>query len=263
MNEPTLIITCVDRRFTLAQKRLVCSFLVIVHLAAFVGVSRAQTMPAEVTETYLKTLANHPRLLVNNAKFLALKTQNDPVSQQLKTIIFRQAESLLTADTIVYPTTGFKFGAMRTVQGRILTLALTYRLTNDRRFLNRARAELRQLAALPNWAPNHFLDVGEGALAAGVGLDWLYAELTPAERDQIAQAIVKNALLPSLDVPEQDNNKSWVNGDFNWNQVCHGGLVAGLLTGPSKICRLPGPSMRPMEPIQKGRVTGRMAPRFT
>ncbi|GAB2594631.1 heparinase II/III domain-containing protein [Spirosoma areae] len=206
------------------------NYLIIGLMGIFtlqVGAGMCQAQAGAVAESYVKTLPEHPRLFANTARFSALKTQNDPVSQQLKTFILRQAETFLTADKLVYPTTGFKFGPMRTVQGRILTLALSYRLTGDGRFLTRAREELAQLAALPDWAPNHFLDVGEGSLAAGVGLDWLYAELTPTERNQIAQAIVKNALLPSLEVPE--GNGSWVTGDFNWNQVCHGGLVAGAL----------------------------------
>ncbi len=180
-----------------------------------------------VPEAYAKTLPAHPRLFAREARFTALKTQNDSVSRQLKVFIQHEAEAVLTADRLEYPATGFKFGPMRTVQGRILALAMSYRLTGDGRFLGRARAELLQLAALPDWAPNHFLDVGEGALAAGIGLDWLYAELTPAERDQIAQAIVNKALLPSLQVKE--GNGSWVDGDFNWNQVCHGGLTVGAL----------------------------------
>jgi len=166
-------------------------------------------------------------LFADAARFLSLKLQNDTISQHLKKYNLHEAESLLTTANVQYPTEGFKFGAMRNVQGRILTLALSFRLTGDPRFLNRAREELLHLASLPDWAPNHFLDVGEGSLAAGVGLDWLYAELTPAEREQIAQAIVKNALLPSLQVPE--GKGTWVDGDFNWNQVCHAGLAVGAL----------------------------------
>ncbi|WP_338869123.1 heparinase II/III family protein [Spirosoma sp. SC4-14] len=178
-------------------------------------------------QVQLQHLPDHPRLFANAAQFNKVKNQSDSVSRQLRAYILQTAEQALTAEPIVYPSTGFKFGPMRTVQGRILTLAMSYRLTGDQRFLNRARQELLQLAALPDWAPNHFLDVGEGALAAGIGLDWLYAELTPDERDQIARSIVKNALLPSLDVSE--GNGSWVDGDFNWTQVCHGGLTVGAL----------------------------------
>ncbi|WP_158552467.1 hypothetical protein [Spirosoma telluris] len=51
--------------------------------------------------------------------------------------------------------------------------------------------------------------------------------MTPDERNQITRAIVKNALLPSLEVLEGD--RSWVDGDFNWTQVCHAGLTVGAL----------------------------------
>ncbi|CCH00413.1 hypothetical protein FAES_2404 [Fibrella aestuarina BUZ 2] len=201
--------------------------IALVILLACSGLSWAQTGGGNVPEAYLKTLPAHPRLFASADRFAALAKQSDSVSLHLKAYILHQAETLLTAERINYPTTGFKFGPMRAVQGRILTLAMTYRLTRDNRFLSRARDELLQLAALPDWAPNHFLDVGEGALAAGVGLDWLYDDLAPADREQITQAIVKNALLPSLNVPE--GNGSWVDGDFNWNQVCHGGLSIGAL----------------------------------
>ena len=206
---------------------MIARLLTILTLSLLAGVCLAQSSSQNVPESYAQVLPAHPRLFASDTRFAALKSQQDTVSQQLKAYIQHEAEALLTAQTIVYPTKGFKFGQMRTVQGRILTLAMSYRLTGDKRFLNRAREELLQLAALPDWAPNHFLDVGEGALAAGIGLDWLYADLTPAERDQIAQAIVQHALLPSLDVPE--GSGSWVNGDFNWTQVCHGGLSIGAL----------------------------------
>ncbi len=174
-----------------------------------------------------ETLPPHPRILADQPRFDALKAQNDPVSQQLKRLLKNEAEQTLAADAIVYPSQGFMLSAMREAQGRILTLAMVYRLTGDKRCLERARAELRQLADLPHWYPAHFLDAGEAALAAGIGLDWLYDDLSSGERDHIAQAIVRNALLPSLEAAEGDN--SWVNGDFNWNPVCHAGLLVGAL----------------------------------
>ena len=61
-------------------------------------------------------------------------------------------------------------------------------------------------------------------------MDWLYDALSVSERDQIVRAIVQNALLPSLDVKEGGKeSSSWLDGDFNWNSVCHGGLVVGAL----------------------------------
>ncbi len=69
--------------------------------------------------------------------------------------------------------------------------------------------------------------MGEAAFTAGIGLDWLYADLTPAERDQLTRAIVANALRPSLKVTE--GKGAWVDAVSNWNQVCHGGLTVAAL----------------------------------
>lgn len=182
-----------------------------------------------LTEVHWQKLPAHPRLYANAARFAKLKTQKDDVSKKLFALLKIEAEKAVLAEKIVYPSTGFKFGAMRTVQGRILSLALAYRVFGVKRYLERAKEELLQLAELPDWCPSHFLDVGEGALAAGIGLDWLYDELTPAEREKIKHAIKNNALLPSLEVKTSTNNTSWVNGNFNWNPVCNGGLSVAAL----------------------------------
>ncbi len=118
-------------------------------------------------------------------------------------------------------------GPMRQVQGRVISLAMAYRLSRDNRYLDRAKGELRQLADLKDWGKGHFLDVGEASMAAGLGLDWLYDELSADERDHITQAIVANALQPSL--PAQEGVNGWIDGDFNWNQVCNAGLTVGAL----------------------------------
>ncbi|MBC8138772.1 MAG: heparinase II/III family protein, partial [Fibrella sp.] len=187
----------------------------------------AMPAPPPLTEADWKRLPPHPRLFADPARVTAIKGRRDAVSLQLLTLLRNDAEKKLASEPLVYPPTGFLMDPVRKVQGRILTLAMAYRLTDDKRYLARAKKELLQLADLSEWRTSHFLDVGEAALAAGVGLDWLYDDLTPQERQHIADAIVKNALLPSLDAKE--GGGSWVDGDFNWNQVCHGGLVAGAL----------------------------------
>ncbi|WP_291100567.1 MULTISPECIES: heparinase II/III domain-containing protein [unclassified Flavobacterium] len=171
----------------------------------------------------------HPRLFANNSRIESLKLQNDEVSKDLLLLLKNNAEKTLKSAKIEYPATGFKFSEVRNVQGRILTLGLAYRVFGDKRYFERAKAELMQLAELPDWCPTHFLDVGEATLAAGVGYDWLYNDLTPAERETITQAIIKNGINPSLDAKESNENKSWLNGNFNWNPVCNGGLLVGAL----------------------------------
>ena len=207
----------------------------LVQASFFTLISAQELVPQQATlarcisDVQWQKLPAHPRLFANDARIAALKLQKDSVSKTLFLLLKQDAEKTLLADKIVYPTEGFKFGAMRTVQGRILTLSLSYRVFGDKRYLERAKAELMQLAELPDWCPGHFLDVGEATLAAAVGLDWLYKELSAAERAKISQAIVKNGIIPSLDVKESNNNTSWLNGNFNWNPVCNGGLLVGAL----------------------------------
>jgi oligo-alginate lyase len=202
------------------------SFIII--SLAFLVVLKAQNTLC-LTNTNWQKLPEHPRLFANNARMTTLKRQKDAVTKQLLAYLKQDAERKLLKEKMVYPTKGFKFEAMREVQGRILILTLSYRIFGDKRYLERAKAELMQLAELPDWCPTHFLDVGEAALAAGIGLDWLYADLTTNEREKITQSIIKNALLPSLEAKEAADNKSWVNGNFNWNPVCHAGLSVAAL----------------------------------
>ncbi|MBC7652734.1 MAG: heparinase II/III family protein, partial [Deinococcales bacterium] len=192
----------------------------------------SQSLTAQVTsvsEQDWAKIPSHPFLFANDNRILSIKTQKDTVSQQLQFIIKQEAEKRLFTSKINYPNDASNLVTSRDVQGRIISLAMAYRLFSDKRFLVKAKQELLQLAALRDWGVGHFLDVGEASLAAGIGLDWLYNELTETERKTIANAIRNNALLPSLKVPESNNNSTWVNGNFNWNPVCHAGLMVGAL----------------------------------
>ena len=174
-------------------------------------------------------LAPHPRLFADAARWSALQEQvtRDPVSRQIFTIVKDSAERLLDQPPVAYVDTGaFWHGPMRQAQGRILSLALTYRLTGDVRFLARAKREMRTMAELPNWYPKHFLDTAEGALGMATGLDWLHDSLTAEEQAQFATALVEKALKPGLLVADE---KTWVSGNNNWTAVCHGGLVVAAL----------------------------------
>ena len=179
------------------------------------------------SQVYWKDLPSHPRLFADDARIASIKTQKDTVSVQLLWLLKTTGENLLSAPKIDYPRGISNFGTSRSVQGRILALALAYRLFGDDRYLAKAKDELLQLAAVNDWGVGHFLDVGEASLAAGIGYDWLYNKLTAEERKTVAGAIKTKALLPGL--ASKEGEGSWVNGNFNWNPVCHGGLLVGAL----------------------------------
>jgi hypothetical protein len=174
-------------------------------------------------------LPPHPRLFATSAKWQALKTQvtTDPVSRRLFGLIRERAENVLALPSLDLPAKGINLhGPMRQMQGRIAGLALTYKLTDDARFLTCARQEMKELAAMPHWRPGHFLSCSEATTAMALGLDWLYAELTPAERDACANAIVEKGLKESLD---EKNSAGWLTSGGNWGPVCHGGMALGAL----------------------------------
>ncbi len=111
--------------------------------------------------------------------------------------------------------------------GRILDLATVARLDNDAAAATRAKEELLLAASLPSWNPDHFLDVGEYALGAGIGLGWLRDALSEAETERVAKALVERALRPSFE--GTPHMLRWLGGTSNWTQVCHAGLVAAAL----------------------------------
>ncbi|TCD28369.1 hypothetical protein EZ456_06725 [Pedobacter psychrodurus] len=184
---------------------------------------KADLIPSD----YWKSLPDHPRLFAKNAQLLAIAEQKDSISLKLKYILKQDAEGKLKAANIEYPSGISNMGTSRAVQERILSLALDYRLLGNKASLEKARKELIQLAELKNWGTGHFLDVGEAALAAGIGYDWLYKELTLNERKKVVEAIKNNAIIPALAAKEGVD--SWVNGNFNWNPVCNGGVMVAAL----------------------------------
>jgi hypothetical protein len=115
----------------------------------------------------------------------------------------------------------------------IFTCAMAYRLTGDERFLARAKSELFNVAAFPDWNPGHFLDVGELSFAVAIGYDWLYAQLQPPERAMLKQALLEK----SLSLAEAAYNAhgrtdrfvEWASVTSNWNQVCNSGVLSAAL----------------------------------
>ncbi len=200
----------------------------ILRLLIFLGVVaclRAAGLPDNVWDR----VPAHPRLFADAARWETLKKQiaTDEVSRQVFAVVRATAERVLDLPPVEYVDKGaFWHGPMRQAQGRIMSLSLAYRLTGDVRFLTRAKLEMKTMAALPNWYPQHFLDTAEGALGMAVGLDWLHDALTAEERGQFATAIIEKALSASLLVGEE---KTWVAGNNNWTAVCQGGLVIGAL----------------------------------
>ncbi len=186
--------------------------------------------PIAPRERSMTDLPAHPRVFATEPKWEALRAQvqTDPVSKALFAVLERRAAQAIESPAEAPILKGRRMlGSMRRSLERILDFAMVYRLTDDAVYLSKAREEMRALAEAPSWNPAHFLDVAEATTALAIGFDWLYAELSEAERNEFAAAIIEKGLRPSFDAPAGD--LWWIETDNNWNQVCHAGMVIGAL----------------------------------
>jgi len=182
-----------------------------------------------LTDILWTKIPAHPRLFVNSQKWDILKKQlkTDTVTQKLFLLVKERAEIILKSPSLIVENKGVFHGAARQMQGRLAVLAMTYKLTGDKRFLARARQEMTELANAVNWRPDHFLSCAESTVAMSIGLDWLHHDLSPADRKLFADAIIGKALEVSL--LKKYNLGNWSESGGNWGAVCNGGMAIGAI----------------------------------
>ncbi len=161
-------------------------------------------------------------------------SKRDPLRGELQARIIAVATAALKAPPLAHVLEGPRMLTQsRRAVDRILSLSMAYRMTGETRFLEKARSTLLTVSAFPDWNPSHFLDVAEMSLAVAVGYDWLYASLSPGDRETIRAALDQKALSFAAAAytpgPERDPRLFFATARMNWNQVCNGGLLAAAL----------------------------------
>lgn len=190
--------------------------------------ANAQQVPAG---DVLSTLdRGHPRLMLKDEDLGRLKSglSRDGALQKCWRDVRRQADGCLGRAPLVYRKIGPRLlSVSRECLGRIYALALAYRWTGDERYAAKARENLLEVCAFADWNPSHFLDTAEMSHAVGVGYDWLYDCLDASTRATIRTALIEKGLKPGLDV--YAGKGWWTTSQYNWNQVCNGGMIVGAL----------------------------------
>lgn len=174
--------------------------------------------------------AKHPRLMLKDVDLGRLRASypDDPDLQKIWADVQKDADGCLGRKPLVYEKIGPRLlHVSRDCLGRIYALALAYRWTGDEKYAAKARENLLQVCAFPDWNPSHFLDTAEMSHAVGVGYDWLFGYLDEATRGQIRTALIEKGLKPGLEIYKKDG--WWAQSEFNWNQVCNGGMIVGAL----------------------------------
>ena len=187
--------------------------------------------PPSSAEILSHLRASHPRLLASAEDFAALQKRiaSDPGLQTWKAAVEGQAREILAAEPSKYeiPDGLRLLETSRRVMNRTYALAMAYRLSGDRVFVEREWKELDAAAQFPDWNPRHFLDTAEMTHAFAIAYDWLYDAWTPEQRKVVSEAMVKKGLEPALRLYRA--HSSWTRMHHNWNQVCNGGIGMGAL----------------------------------
>ena len=196
--------------------------------SAFLGLGAEPPSPEQILQK-VSPLPGHPRLFWTSKDEAGVREKISS-DRQIKAVweaVRITADEMLTEPAVIHRKDGRRLlGRSREALGRMMHLGFAFRLTGDQRYAARAMAEMKAMAAMPDWNPSHFLDTAEMTLAIAVGYDWLYEQLSPELRQASREAIEKKGLGPYL---KPGTKPGWEQGRNNWNQVCHAGMVAGAL----------------------------------
>ena len=215
--------------------------LTVIVLMFFAGMSRvsAQSSAGDARERvklenpfsgdYLvKHIAKtSPRLILTPGieKSLKKKLTTDPQVQAYFAYLKGEAAKIMTQPLLERRLTGRRLlSVSRTMAYRMGVLCLVYRLEPDTVLLQRIDDEVRAVCRFSDWNPSHFLDVAEMSFAVALAVDWAGEYLPPATVAMAGEALISKGLKPSFARPMW-----WVEANNNWNQVCHGGLIAAAL----------------------------------
>ena len=167
--------------------------------------------------------------MLKDEDLVRLKQQyeRDKILQKCVKDVIDRADGYMTRPNLVYEKIGPRLlHVSRDCLNRTYALALAYRWTGEEKYAKKAAENLLTVCAFDDWNPSHFLDTAEMSHAVGIGYDWLYSYLDSETRDKIKAGLIKNGLEPGLKAYE---SAWWVKSEYNWNQVCNGGLIAGSL----------------------------------
>jgi hypothetical protein len=203
-------------------------------LMALIISGQCSVVAAKVTvpepSAVLSTLdKNHPRLMLKDKDLQRLKRQyaEDEALQKCVKDVLRQADRYMDQPKLTYHKIGPRLlHVSRRCLHRIYYLGLAWRWTGKEKYAREAAENMLAVCTFKDWNPSHFLDTAEMSHAVGVGYDWLYSYLDAKMRQKIKAGLIKNGMKPGLAAYKRG---WWSKSEFNWNQVCNGGLIAGAL----------------------------------
>ncbi len=170
-----------------------------------------------------------PRLILNAAieKQVRKKLKRDKVVQNLYQALLLNAEEIMKKPVAERIKIGRRLlSVSREVLYRMNVLGMVYRIDRNPAHLDRINQEVLAVCGFSDWNPSHYLDVAEMAMAIAIAIDWVGKDLPKSTVEMAKKALVEKGIKPSYN---KKGNTGWVNGTNNWNQVCHGGMIAAAI----------------------------------
>ena len=166
--------------------------------------------------------AGHPRLMIDKEGFKSLKERVTSGRFTHKTLTKLHNEVVARAGRIV--DTNRKFSGTDDhymIVDNLVSCAYAYRMTGQSKYLTKARNDLSIVCDYPNWDPSN-LSHGEISLGVAIAYDWLYYDLTLAERKTIRQALSTKGVARMLSYDATVHKG-------NWNSIKTSGAICAAL----------------------------------
>jgi hypothetical protein len=199
-----------------------------------------------ISAKYLKSKLrkSNPRLVLTPAieKNLKKKIKSDPVVKNYYAAMLLNAKQIQQAPLLTRQMEGRRLLAVsREMLYRMNILSMVYRIDKDPAVLKRINDEVKAVCNFSDWNPSHYLDVAEMSLAVATAVDWVGDDLPSATVDLAIGSLIEKGIKPSY---PQDKTLGWVKGTNNWNQVCHGGMIAASIVIAEKDPELAAKTIR-------------------
>ena len=178
-----------------------------------------------MTVEYLKKniRKQSPRLILTSdiERTLRKKLNTDPLVKSFYEAIKSDAASILS---LPLPERVIRDKKRMNTNVGLSTLGIVYLVDKDPIILDRIDKELKAVCNYTDWNPSHYLDASRMSLAVALALDWAGDDLPKETVEMAEKALIEKGILPSY-----LKDYSWITSNGNWNQVCHGGLVAASI----------------------------------
>ena len=186
----------------------------------------------KIIDLYEKeTAGQRPRILMTADDLAGIKVKlenKDEIAVRAFEQIRANSEKLLTQPPENYyiPDGLRLLETSRRVLKRIEDLSMTYLITKDTKYADRAWVELEHVSKYQDWnAYTHFLDASEMSAAFAIGYDWLHDYLSDEQKAIMRKAMLDFGIIPAYNSHYKITTASgfWITADHNWNTVCNGG----------------------------------------